>query len=55
LFFNNGKDIVIQNSTVVALERAQERFADQAAALGLETDEDVVQMIKEFRAARKTP
>jgi AbrB family looped-hinge helix DNA binding protein len=55
LFFNNGKDIVIQNSTAMALERAQERFADQAAALGLETDEDVVRMIKEFRAARKTP
>jgi AbrB family looped-hinge helix DNA binding protein len=52
LFFNNGKDIVIQNSVAMALERAQERFADQAAALGLETDEDVVQMIKEFRAAR---
>jgi AbrB family looped-hinge helix DNA binding protein len=55
LFFNNGKDIVIQNSVAMALERAQERFADQAAALGLETDGDVVQMIKKFRTARKTP
>ncbi|MDR1089028.1 MAG: AbrB/MazE/SpoVT family DNA-binding domain-containing protein [Coriobacteriales bacterium] len=53
LFFNNGKDMVIQNSVAMALERAQERFADEAAALGLKTDEDVIQMIKEFRAARK--
>jgi hypothetical protein len=28
------------------------RFADEAAALGLKTDEDVMQMIKEFRASR---
>ena len=53
LFINNGKDIVIQNSVALALERAQGQFADEAAALGLKTDDDVVQMIKEFRAARK--
>jgi AbrB family looped-hinge helix DNA binding protein len=53
LFFNKGKDMVIQNSVALALEKAQEQFADEAAALGLETDEDVIQMIKEFRAGEK--
>ena len=33
----------------VQLEKAQERFAEEAAALGLKTDEDVIQMIKEYR------
>jgi len=53
VFFSNGRDIVIQNSAALALERAQERFADEAAALGLHTDEDVLAMIKEFRASRE--
>jgi AbrB family looped-hinge helix DNA binding protein len=54
LFFSNGKDVVIQNSAALALERAQARFADEAAALGLKTDEDVMRMIAEFRASRKS-
>ena len=53
LFINNGKDIVIQNSVAIALEKAQAQFADEAAALGLKTDDDIIQMIKDFRAARK--
>jgi bifunctional DNA-binding transcriptional regulator/antitoxin component of YhaV-PrlF toxin-antitoxin module len=52
LFFNKGKDVVIQNSVALALEKAQEQFAEQAFALGLKTDEDVIAMIKEFRANR---
>jgi AbrB family looped-hinge helix DNA binding protein len=52
LFFNKGEDIVIQNSVALALKKAQEEFATEAAALGLETDDDVIQMIKEFRARR---
>ncbi|MDR0350575.1 MAG: AbrB/MazE/SpoVT family DNA-binding domain-containing protein [Coriobacteriales bacterium] len=50
LFFSKGNDIVIQNSVALALEKAQEHFADEAAALGLKTDEDVVRIIKEYRA-----
>jgi AbrB family looped-hinge helix DNA binding protein len=53
LFFNKGSDVVIQNSVALALEKAQEHFADEAAALGLKTDEDVVRMVKEYRAQGK--
>jgi len=49
LFYKKGNDIVIQNSVALALEKAQEHFAEEAAALGLKTDEDVIQMIKEYR------
>jgi len=54
IFFNKGNDIVIQNSVALSLEKAQEHFAEQAADLGLKTEDDVIQMIKEYRASRQT-
>lgn len=53
LFIQKGKDIVIQNSAMLALEKIQESFDGEAERLGLETEEDVVEMIKEFRKTRK--
>lgn len=53
LFIKKGKDIVIQNSAMVALEKIQNAFDGEADRLGLETEEDVVEMIKEFRKNRK--
>ena len=49
LFFFFLNDIVIQNSAMVALEKIQSAFDGEAERLGLETEEDVVKMIKEFR------
>ena len=38
---------------MIALEKIQEEFKGEAERLGLETEEDVVKMIKEFRKERK--
>ena len=53
LFIQKGNDIVIQNSAMLALEKIQDAFDGEAERLGLETEEDVVKMIKEFRKNRK--
>ncbi len=53
LFIQKGKDIVIQNSAMLALEKIQNAFDGEAERLGLETEDDVTQMIKEFRKNRK--
>ena len=46
-------DIVIKNSAMLALEKIQDAFDGEAERLNLETEEDVVKMIKEFRKNRK--
>lgn len=53
LFIQKGKDIVIQNSAMLALEKIQNAFDGEAERLGLEKEDDVVEMIKEFRKNRK--
>ncbi len=53
IFIQKGEDIVIQNSAMIALEKIQKAFEGEAERLGLETEEDVVDMIKEFRKNRK--
>lgn len=52
LFIQKGKDIVIQNSAMLALEKIQNAFDGEAERLGLEKEDDVVEMIKEFRKNR---
>lgn len=54
LFFKRGNDIVIKNATMLALEEIQKEFEGEAERLGLESEEDVVKLIKEFRKERKT-
>lgn len=53
LFIQDGDNIIIKNSNIVALEKIQKAFEGEAERLGLETEEDVVKMIKEFRKNRK--
>ncbi len=53
IFIRKGKDIIIKNSAMLALEKIQNAFDGESKRLGLETEEDVVQMIKEFRKNRK--
>ena len=53
IFIQKGKDIVIQNSAMLALEKIQKAFDGEAERLSLETEDDVVEMIKEFRKNRK--
>ena len=53
IFIQKGKDIVIQNSAMLALEKIQKAFDGESERLGLKTEDDVVEMIKEFRKNRK--
>ncbi len=53
LFIQKGKDIIIQNSAMLALEKIQDAFEGEAERLKIETEEDVVKMIKDYRKSRK--
>ena len=53
LFFKKGDEVVIKNAAMIALEKIHKEFEGEAERLGLETEEDVVKMIKEFRKERK--
>ena len=52
LFIKKGDDIVIKTSAMVALEKIQNAFDGEAERLGLTNEDDVVQMIKEFRDSK---
>lgn len=53
IFIKKGNDIIIQNSAMIALEKIQNAFNGEAERLNLETEDDVVELIKEFRKSRK--
>lgn len=53
IFLQKGNDIVIKNAAMIALEKIQDAFDSEAERLGLETEEDVVKMVKEYRKERK--
>ncbi len=49
LFIQKGNDVIIKNSAMIALENIQDEFDGEAKRLGLETEDDVVEMIKKYR------
>ena len=53
LFFRKGDEVIIKNSAMLALEEIQEAFEGEAESLNLETEDDVVELIKEYRKERK--
>ena len=53
LFIKKGDDIVIQNSAMLALEKIQDSFSNEAQRLNLKTEQDVVNLIKDFRKSKK--
>lgn len=53
LFFQKGDEVIIKNSAILALEEIQEAFEGEAERLNLETEDDVVELIKEYRKERK--
>ena len=53
LFIQKNDEIIIQNSSMVALERIQDAFDGEANRLGLKNDDDVVNFIKKARKERK--
>jgi AbrB family looped-hinge helix DNA binding protein len=49
VFLSDNDGIRMVNASVLALERAQKAFAGEAERLGLKTEQDVVDMVKEVR------
>lgn len=53
IFIQKGKDIIIKNSAMLVLEKIQDAFEGEADRLNLESEEDIIKMIKDFRKNRK--
>ena len=49
VFLTDNEGIRIVNASLLALEKAQKAFAGEAERLGLKTEQDVVDMVKEVR------
>lgn len=52
LFVEEQGRIIIMNSSMEALRRAQDAFAGEAERLGLKDEQDVVNMVAELRRER---
>ena len=52
LFLEEAGRIYLENSSMEVLREAQAAFTGEAERLGLETDEDVVVLVKELRKER---
>jgi len=52
LFLEEGGRIYLANSSMEALREAQQAFVGEADRIGLETEDDVMAMIKELREER---
>ena len=53
LFVKQGDNIIMMNASIQALTEVQEAMRGVADEIGVHSEEDVVQMIKEMRAERK--
>jgi AbrB family looped-hinge helix DNA binding protein len=53
IFVNENERYYVENAALVAITRAQEAFAGEAERLGLKDEQDVVNMVKEVRRARR--
>ena len=49
VFLSDDDGIRIVNASVLALERARKAFAGEAERLGLKTEQDIVDMVKDVR------
>lgn len=49
VFIEDNGNIIIANSAMLALKKVQTAFEGEAERLGLETEEDVVALVKEVR------
>lgn len=53
MFIQEGDKVIMMNASVNALLTAQKEFQGVADELGIYTEQDVVNMIKEIRAQKK--
>lgn len=49
VFIEKDGNMVIANSAMLALQKVQDAFKGEAERLGLKTEEDVVNLVKEVR------
>ncbi|MGV8082993.1 MAG: AbrB/MazE/SpoVT family DNA-binding domain-containing protein [Coriobacteriia bacterium] len=49
IFIEENGRIIMENAAMIALKNAQAAFAGEAERLGLKTEQDVVDMVKEVR------
>ena len=49
VFIEDGRSVRIVNSSLLALENAQEAFSGEAERLGINSDQDIVDMVKKVR------
>jgi AbrB family looped-hinge helix DNA binding protein len=49
IFVEENGRIIVDNAAMIALRNAQEAFAGEAERLGLKTEQDVVDLVKEVR------
>jgi AbrB family looped-hinge helix DNA binding protein len=49
VFMEENGRVIIENAAMVALKNAQNSFVGEAAQLGLKSEKDVVDMVKEVR------
>ena len=49
VFIEKDGNMIIANSAMIALKKIQESFEGEADRLGIETEEDVVNLVKEVR------
>ena len=49
LFIQKGDNLIIKNLAMIALRNIQKEFEEEKKRLGLETEDDVVEMIKKYR------
>ena len=52
IFIEENGRILIENANMLALKEAQVGFAGEAERLGLKTEEDVVNLVKEVRYSK---
>jgi len=49
IFIEENGRIIMENAAMIALKNAQDAFAGEAERLGLKTEQDVVDLVKEVR------
>lgn len=54
VFLEENGRVVMENSTKVALREIREAFEGEAERLGLKTEDDLVNLVKQFRTEGKT-
>jgi len=52
LFINKGNTIILANAAIMAFSELQEAFVGEAQRIGIQNEQDVVEMVKEIRQKR---